>query len=442
MIYQIDHSSAASGKRVSMTKRRVTWRWGIANEKAMKKGNVGVECRGHEHEISLIWSIASGKKVILEDGNQVHYSLSRRPETKFHQSWNGKYHNSVFTIVAHASQPINANARPGGFKQFELFIDGCSFDALPKIYELSSALLRGRNARHRMRIPSSRVVYQPSSSSNSYSNREESTTELHWAQKVDNLEHNREMNNHTPTELYSSVPKAQDILSMVPTESLMDMEYPTTPSLASTTCWESDNIGSCDSFGYSPTTIAANKPPSYEAIQNAIMDKYNTHDFDTIHNHNHEQKETLATETYLPDISKLCIDTSSQPENMLDKNPLSFMESPKDVSDFDSVVKDLVNLDDISSSVFKGYTKETHAMNQTQNVKSLAELKSSSSSSSSSSGPAKEIMKNHHLCAVNNNPAALVVYGQQQQQQQPQQSYNNYNMYNASPMYGSSYGAY
>ena len=76
-----------------------------------------MQCRGYEHETTLTWSITSGKRLIIDDGKEVHYSIGRRAEGKFQHSWTGS-NNHVFTIVAYASPPLSA--RPG-FKQFELF---------------------------------------------------------------------------------------------------------------------------------------------------------------------------------------------------------------------------------------------------------------------------------------------------------------------------------
>lgn len=127
MFYQIDHSSTSSGKRVNTTKRRVVWRWGIANKDALATGVTGVQCRGREHEIVLDWSVASRKRVILLDGKEVHFSIRPRTERKFQYSWvasgpTGLGHH-VFTVIAQATAPLLQKTE---VKQFDLLIDGQS----------------------------------------------------------------------------------------------------------------------------------------------------------------------------------------------------------------------------------------------------------------------------------------------------------------------------
>jgi hypothetical protein len=52
--YQVDFQAAASGKMVALTKRRLRWRFGFSNPAAIAKGQTGVDCRGEEHEVSVV----------------------------------------------------------------------------------------------------------------------------------------------------------------------------------------------------------------------------------------------------------------------------------------------------------------------------------------------------------------------------------------------------
>ena len=131
-IYQIDMTTASTGKVVAQTKRRVRWRFGFSNKEAIASGGTGTDCRGEEHEVILIWSLTSGKRLVLMDGKEVHFSMGKPTSGKFQTSWTMRG-NHVLKIVAYAAPPVRN--RPG-FKQFELFLDGMSFFTFPKIYEL------------------------------------------------------------------------------------------------------------------------------------------------------------------------------------------------------------------------------------------------------------------------------------------------------------------
>jgi len=132
-VYQIDFTAVASGKRIASTKRRVRWRFGFANPEALANGETGTACRGEEHDVTIVWSITSGKRLVLADGQEVHYSNSR--SNLFEFSWTMKG-NHVLKIVAHASPPIQANP---GFRQYDFFVDGQSFFTFPKVFRLGLA---------------------------------------------------------------------------------------------------------------------------------------------------------------------------------------------------------------------------------------------------------------------------------------------------------------
>eukprot|EP00978_Attheya_sp_CCMP212_P027884 scaffold94607_cov56-Attheya_sp.AAC.10 len=187
-LYQIDFTAVASGKRIASTKRREfevgqsatctkfpvktgsSWpgpslgycqrcwsaslsgyssfgfrsscysqpfrgppifkRFGFANVEALSNGETGTACRGEEHDITLVWSVTSGKRLILADGQEVHYSNSRNALFEFSWTMRG---NHVLKVVAHASPPM---AAVPGFRQYDFFVDGQSFFSFPKVYRL------------------------------------------------------------------------------------------------------------------------------------------------------------------------------------------------------------------------------------------------------------------------------------------------------------------
>ena len=99
----------------------------------MAAGETGTSCRGEEHDITLVWSITSGKRLVLADGQEVHYSSSRNSIFDFSWTMRG---NHVLKIVAHASPPLSPTP---GFRQYDFFIDGQSFFSFPKVFRLGMA---------------------------------------------------------------------------------------------------------------------------------------------------------------------------------------------------------------------------------------------------------------------------------------------------------------
>lgn len=132
-VYQIDFTAVASGKRIASSKRRVRWRFGFANPQALANGETGTACRGEEHDVTLVWSITSGKRLVLADGQEVHYSSSRNSIFDFSWTMRG---NHVLKIVAHAAPPLSVQP---GFRQYDFFVDGQSFFTFPKVFRLGLA---------------------------------------------------------------------------------------------------------------------------------------------------------------------------------------------------------------------------------------------------------------------------------------------------------------
>lgn len=109
-------------------------RFGYPNREALAEGKTGIECRGEEHEVVIVWSVTSGKRQIMMDGKEVHYSMNRTGVLD--HSWTARG-NHILKVQCHAAAPMTANPN---FRQYDLFIDGQSFFLMPKVYELG---LRG-----------------------------------------------------------------------------------------------------------------------------------------------------------------------------------------------------------------------------------------------------------------------------------------------------------
>lgn len=154
-VYQVDCSFGASGKKVAATKRRIRFRFGFSNAEALEAGATGTACRGEEHEVTLTWSLASGKRTVMADGVEVHYSKGQRAENKFETTFtmNGQH---TIKLIAHAAPPLRYVP---GFKQFDMQIDGLSYFNMPKIYELG---VKNQNQMvPTSRVPTSRSFAEP-----------------------------------------------------------------------------------------------------------------------------------------------------------------------------------------------------------------------------------------------------------------------------------------
>ena len=139
-----------------MTKRR----FGFPNLKALEEGRTGTDCRGEEHEVIIVWSITSGKRQIIMDGREIHFSSNRVGVIDF--SWNAKG-NHVFKTICNATPPLSP---PPGYRQYDLLIDGQSFFRMPKVFELG---IKGISALEN-RVPGQYNSYDEVSPRSAYGN--------------------------------------------------------------------------------------------------------------------------------------------------------------------------------------------------------------------------------------------------------------------------------
>ncbi len=110
-------------------------RYGFPNKAALDAGEMGTKCRGEEHDVTLIWSVTSGKQMILANSRQIHSGSYK--SSIFEHQWTDERGN-VIRLVALSIPPKDNTVGDG--RQYDLFINGVSFFTLPKAYEIG---LRG-----------------------------------------------------------------------------------------------------------------------------------------------------------------------------------------------------------------------------------------------------------------------------------------------------------
>eukprot|EP00984_Skeletonema_dohrnii_P002740 scaffold949_cov160-Skeletonema_dohrnii-CCMP3373.AAC.6 len=121
-LYAIDHQAISCGKRLSGTKRKISFRFGFASNDKI----TGAPCpnKVEEHDVVLLWSpMISGRAIINCNGQEVYNSVMRGVNMIVDVSWNMRG-DHVLRIVAHAS---TASSKISGCRQYELFVDGVSY---------------------------------------------------------------------------------------------------------------------------------------------------------------------------------------------------------------------------------------------------------------------------------------------------------------------------
>lgn len=474
ILYQIDCCSAASGKTVCATKRRVRWRFGTTNPSALENGAVGVECRGRESDILFSWSITSGKRMIVQDNKEVHYSQGKRAEGKFSFVWSSD--GKMFTLVAYAAPPVQKTHRMCG-KQFLLLIDNIPFDSLPRMYELrlgmripsvpvsNSAMVSGserssRTSRARSdprnndRSPSESAFAYPgehgsyaraersnnggdfaySGDNGNYARAERRSVqdEMTWARSVHTMETKRQMNSSSAFVEHShrqgsspvntaAAPAIVDLLDFTPSDPSQDLLSEKVPmSNHSFTAQPQQVPVQYDAF--SPSASSA---PSNESIWSSIMDAYDTGKMNQgsnsysaapshaapITNNTHSMKhQSVSMNQVQNSMHNLHVETFSKSETS------TALVSPTEVSAMDAAMKKLVNMDDVSQPVFKSYSRNSK-MSEWEGKENLPLSSLKSSSLKQQKAPVMRSYETYNQ-QQQQQPDALVVYGQQHAQQQ------------------------
>lgn len=146
--YQVDYSQKNTSKTFGFSKKRVSFKFGVANSEALGNGLTGANCRGSEHEVIFIWSLNSGKRQILADGKDVHYSESGQngwtSDQVFQHHFNLRVPGYSQPLRCHlVTQPSNKDIP--SIKPFDLRINGQSFFSFNKIFQLGTPQMVSRS---------------------------------------------------------------------------------------------------------------------------------------------------------------------------------------------------------------------------------------------------------------------------------------------------------
>eukprot|EP00545_Synedropsis_sp_CCMP1620_P005170 CAMPEP_0119004512 /NCGR_PEP_ID=MMETSP1176-20130426/1182_1 /TAXON_ID=265551 /ORGANISM="Synedropsis recta cf, Strain CCMP1620" /LENGTH=446 /DNA_ID=CAMNT_0006956223 /DNA_START=153 /DNA_END=1490 /DNA_ORIENTATION=- len=147
--YQLDYQVTGKGKTLGVTKKKITWKFGFANDEALAGGMSGPNCRGSEHEVVFIWSLKSGKRQIAVDGKEVHFSESGMngwtADRTFQHHFN-LYNPNYGSIRCHLiTLPPNHDA-PGGNRPFQLRVNGVNYFDFSMIFQLGTPAMVVRPA--------------------------------------------------------------------------------------------------------------------------------------------------------------------------------------------------------------------------------------------------------------------------------------------------------
>jgi hypothetical protein len=145
--YQIDFSVNNTSKTFGFSKKKVIFKFGIANKQAIADGQTGANCRGSEHEVIFTWSLNSGKRQILADGKDVHYSETGQngwtADQVFQHHFTLRVPGISSPLRAHLiTQPANRDMPQ--IKPFDLRINGCSYFKMSKIFQLGTPQMVSR----------------------------------------------------------------------------------------------------------------------------------------------------------------------------------------------------------------------------------------------------------------------------------------------------------
>lgn len=149
--YQIDYASANCGKIVPLSKRHIRFKFGYTNMPAIYDGLTGQDCRGAEHEVTINWSLSSGKQSIEYDGQLIYVNVCGFTDGKMTHSWHDKDGHYLKVIVHNLSTSLKQVER-ADWRQYDLLIDGVSYFKAPQLFELGefSKSNAGGNAGHKM----------------------------------------------------------------------------------------------------------------------------------------------------------------------------------------------------------------------------------------------------------------------------------------------------
>lgn len=148
--YQIDYSVKNTSRTFGFSKKKIIFKFGFANSQAVEAGETGVNCRGSEHEVIFTWSLNSGKRQILADGKDVHYSETGRngwvDDQVFQHHFTIRVPGLSSELRAHLiTQPTSRDVPH--IKPFDLRVNGLSYFSMPKLFQLGTPQMITRSVK-------------------------------------------------------------------------------------------------------------------------------------------------------------------------------------------------------------------------------------------------------------------------------------------------------
>jgi hypothetical protein len=125
----------------------ITFKFGVANNRSLADGLTGANCRGSEHEIIFTWSLNSGKRQILADGKDVHYSETGQNGWTTDQVFQHQFPIRVPGLSAPLrchliTQPANRDIP--SIQPFDIRVNGISYFSMSKIFQLGTPQMISR----------------------------------------------------------------------------------------------------------------------------------------------------------------------------------------------------------------------------------------------------------------------------------------------------------
>jgi len=144
VLYQVDFSSTFQGKHISPSKQQVRFEFGIADVSRLRDGYVGVACRGEEHSVEFVWSLTSGKHVLIYDNENTIYFVKHKSgmlidskfEHLFYCSFKGQEQPAICKLIAHPFTPSGLDGVTSPGRRFDFLVNGQSFFDFEKLYGL------------------------------------------------------------------------------------------------------------------------------------------------------------------------------------------------------------------------------------------------------------------------------------------------------------------
>ena len=167
--YAVDFHTATTGKHISVTKRHARWRFGFAHIPSLLAHKTGVQCRGMELDIHVIWSITSGKFLLYVNSFPIFQgSTAAAAAASFGGGSNGglggggsgggvgvgaarsklehslTLPESVFPggHLVHIVAWALPSAAPKGHAQFSMTFDGQDYQDFFKLFQLGPTVLQ------------------------------------------------------------------------------------------------------------------------------------------------------------------------------------------------------------------------------------------------------------------------------------------------------------